>query len=161
RDKSPAALLDSAGLSASLRVMPGLPVYSQTFSIHRRQGPLFKHIVRGVDEIRLSLFANAGAEENPRVCALDKLRAALEIRIHSEKPQLVTAQSDEEAVPRWFAGGQNADRFQPADQPAPLFAGALPPAAPGRHENYRGKRRIAPGDLGSNVEASRCRSFSV
>src|SRR5262249_13617399 len=90
-DKSPAALLDGASLSASFGVMPRHTISGQTFLTHRRDGPTLKRIIRRVDEIRLSRFADARPEKDPRVCAFDQVRSTLEICIHPEKPEFVTA----------------------------------------------------------------------
>src|SRR6267378_8659435 len=147
-----AALLDSTRLSASHRVATRLRVHGQPFLLHRCGGPLLERVVGGMDEVRLSRRANVRAKKNPRVGALYQVRAAFDIRIHSQKVEFVTAQRDEEAIARRLTGSHNPNRFQPTRQSAPLLARALPPGAARCHENERRQRRVAARYFDGDVE---------
>ena len=68
----------------------------------------------------------------------------------------MTAQSDEDAVPRWPASSQNPYRFEPTRQTTSLLGRTLPPSAPRCHENERPKGWISPSDFRDNVQSSCC-----
>src|SRR5262245_25367688 len=108
-----------------------------------------------MNEVGLSWRPDVRTEENPCLGTLDQILTVFEIGSHSHERNLVTAHGYEMAVARRLGRGQSSHYFQPAYEAAALLAYALPPAAAWRHENKRGKARIAPGDLCGYVKRLR------
>src|SRR6266851_4823121 len=150
-----AALLDHHCLPASRRVVLCPVVYSNPFLLHRCDRPPLERLVGGMDEIRLPRCRDTGAKENPRVGAPDQVWTTLDVCVHAQHTEFMTAQCYEEAIPCRFPGSEDPHRFQPTCQSATLLAHGLPPGAAWCHENEWSKLRVASRDLGCNVERLR------
>src|SRR5215471_13678231 len=83
---------DCASLTTSSRIVRYLGIYGETFSLHYRYRPLLKHIVGGLDPVLTTRRTNIRAEENPCVCALDQVRAAVDVWFDSQISDFMTTQ---------------------------------------------------------------------
>ena len=108
-----------------------------------------------MDEARLTRCADIGAEMNPAVRAPDEAATAGQVRIDSQKAELVPAAGDEQAIARRPRGRQRPHHFQPAGETTAALARALPPAAAWRHDDQRRKLRVAPRNLRNDVAGVR------
>src|SRR5262249_44756220 len=118
REESCPCLLDSAGLTACGRVVARLRVHHDAFFFHGGHAPSLEPFIRGMNEVRLAGRTDVRAEEDPRVRPTPQIAMTLQVRIHSEKSELVAAERDEAAVAGWLSQLDGADHLQPTDNPA-------------------------------------------
>lgn len=78
-----------------------------------------------------------------------------EIKNLCAESKLVSAHCDEQRCTPRSTGSQRPHRLQPADEPVPLLARALPPAATRCHEHERRQRRIGTRDFRGHVQRLR------
>src|SRR4029077_1592981 len=71
--------------------------------------------------------------------------------VEPEMTDLVAAVGGEYDIAERRGGEQRAQRFEPADEPAPALGGRLPPRAARRHDDDRRPVAVKPGDRDDHV----------
>ena len=92
--------LNCASLTTSGRIVRYLSIYGEPLSLHCRESPRLKRIVGGVDAVLTARRTDIRTKENPCVCALNQVRATLDVWFDSQKSEFMTTQCNEQAIPR-------------------------------------------------------------
>src|SRR5262245_24194303 len=113
-EKASPASLNCAGLPTGVRIVRDFGIDSEAFILHCLYRPLLKRIVGGVDPVPPRWRTNIRAEEDPCVCAPDKVRATVDVWFHSQKSKFMTAEGHKQAIPLRPARSQRPHSFQHA-----------------------------------------------
>src|SRR5258708_8218499 len=147
--------MNRADLATRHRSALSLGIYNEDLLADCADTPPLQRVIGGVDQVWLPWRTDVAGEMAPCRGPSDRIRRGLEVTVKTEESDLVAAAGDEQAVTLWFGGGQRPHRFQPTSQSTASLAGALPPAAIGRHHDQRRQRRVLPRDLCRDIEGLR------
>ncbi len=147
--------MNRADLATRHRSALSLGIHNDPLFGHCVDNPPSQRFIGGVDQVWLLWRTDVAAEIDPCLGTSDQIRPRLDVTVKTEESDLVAAAGDEQAVTLCFGGGQRSHRFQPTSQSTASLAGALPPAAIGRHHDQRRQRRVLPRDLCRDIEGLR------
>src|SRR2546427_12890545 len=85
---------------------------SESFFFDRTGDPSLKHLVRGVDEIRLPRRPNTGPKENPCVRTPNQVRTLFYVGSRPQHSEFVAAERYKETITRRLGCRESADRSE-------------------------------------------------